>query len=39
LNTEPGDVSARYLLAQELAKSERVDDALVEFSRVVRGGA
>lgn len=35
LKTEPGDVSARYLLAQELVKIEQLDDAQVEFSRVV----
>ncbi|HSD47053.1 MAG TPA: tetratricopeptide repeat protein, partial [Pyrinomonadaceae bacterium] len=33
---EPADVSARYLLAQELVKSERLDEAQQEFSRVVQ---
>jgi len=36
LSVDVADVPARFLLAQELLKSERVDESLTEYSRVVQ---
>ena len=36
LSVAPNDLSARTFLAQELLKSKRLEEALAEFSRVVK---
>jgi tetratricopeptide (TPR) repeat protein len=36
LTVEPGDSGIRFLLGKELVKLERLDEAMVEFSRVVQ---